>query len=90
MYKYNIHAKLQKLSLEDYQISWKFFPQKLNISESTWKKWIYIKKDDTREVPTTALAHIATFFECSVDDLINKQSISNLRLLFNKLKSAAL
>ena len=86
MYKYNFHHLLRQLSYDDYQISWKFFPQALNISESTWKQWIYIKKGDKREVPFCALVRIATFFDVKVNDLIANQKVRNMKQEFKNFK----
>lgn len=89
MYKYRFHYLLRQLSYSDYQISWKFFPQALNISKSTWEKWIYIKIDDPREVNQEALKIIATFFECTVDQLINEKTPKrSLKKEFQNFKNA--
>lgn len=84
MYKYRIHYLLRQLSYDDYTIAMKWIPEKLNISQSTWRKWIYIKKNDPREISISQLQVLATFFECEVKDLINKKSSLNLREMFNK------
>ncbi|WP_107037873.1 helix-turn-helix domain-containing protein [Brumimicrobium mesophilum] len=73
MYKYNILHKLKQLSVEDYQISWRFFPEALNVSEATWKRWIYLKKDDPSEIRISQLQLIASFFDCPIEELIEDQ-----------------
>ncbi|MCO5268499.1 MAG: hypothetical protein M9897_06360 [Brumimicrobium sp.] len=73
MYKYKIHYYLQQLSHEDYQISWKFFPEALKISPGTWKSWIYIKEGDGRNIPSDKLPVIASFFQISVEELFSKK-----------------
>ncbi|MEO9257933.1 MAG: hypothetical protein ABI207_06100 [Crocinitomicaceae bacterium] len=84
-YKYRIHYLLRQLSLSDYQITWIFFPEALNIAKWTWKSWIYIKKDDKREIPQDSLLKIATFFECSIDELMNVKANRNLKEEFENL-----
>ncbi|MCO5258698.1 MAG: hypothetical protein M9916_00965 [Crocinitomicaceae bacterium] len=90
MYKYNIHTLLRKLSYEDYQISWKFFPERLSISTSTWKRWIYIKKDSSAQIPLCALVMIASFFEVEISELLNNQPTENVKRSFKLFKNAAL
>lgn len=88
MYKYNFHYLLRQLSVEDYKISWVFLPQALNISKHTWKTWIYTKKEDSRNIPICALHKIATFFECSIDDLYNTENNqSDLKKSFEDFKT---
>ncbi len=89
-YKYNILPKLRKLSVEDYEIAMIFFPEALGVSKSTWEKYIYIKQDDSRELRPEQLMVISSFFECSMEDLINKslaKSPRNLKIEFEKFKS---
>ena len=73
MYKYNIIYRLKQLSVEDYQISWDFFPEALGITKHTWKRWIYLKQDDPAEIRVSQLQLIASFFDCQIEELINDQ-----------------
>lgn len=87
MYKYRIHYLLRQLTVNDYEISWIFFPQALNISKSTWKQWIYIKNEDNREIPQEALKKIATFFEVPIDEMFSSFANCSLKEMFEKFKA---
>jgi len=87
MYKYRLHYLLRQLSVEDYEIAMIFFPEALNISKSTWIKWIYIKKNEPREINQEALKVIATFFECTIDQLISQKTEKKLKTDFKKFKN---
>lgn len=74
MYKYNFLDLLRKLPYEDYQIAMKWIPMRLNIAPSTWKSWIYAKKDSSLELTPSNLTLLASFFNCSIEKLINTES----------------
>ena len=87
-YKYNFHYLLRQLSIENYEQAMQFFPHALSISKDTWRKYIYIKQSDGRELRPDQLRKIATFFDCSIDDLINKSNTPrNLKEEFKNFKS---
>lgn len=71
-YKYRLHYLLRQLSFDDYQIAMKWFPEKIGISTETWKKWIYIPARDKREIPSTALIIMATFFGCEANEMLEE------------------
>lgn len=68
-YKYRLLALLRTLSVEDYEIAMKFFPEKLNIHSDTWRAWIYTTAGEKREIPARALLTIAAFFDCAPEQL---------------------
>ena len=86
MYKYNILQKLKQLSVEDYQISWEFFPEALNITKHTWKKWIYLKKCDPAEIRLSQLQLIASFFDCPIEEIINENEENDIKTIFKNFK----
>lgn len=85
-YKYNIHYYLRQLSYEDYEIAMKWLPEKLCISQSTWRRWIYVKPEESTEISFSNLQLLATFFEVEVRDLVNGQGQKNLKESFTKIK----
>ena len=64
-YKYTLHKRLRNLSVADYEIAMKWFPERLGIHTDTFRKWIHIPADSTWEIPGTAIMLMALFFECS-------------------------
>lgn len=87
MYKYNFHYLLWKLPYEDYQIAMKWIPERLNIAPSTWKSWIYAKRDSTLELTPSNLTLLASFFQCSIEKLINTQTKSSMWTEFKEYKN---
>lgn len=73
MYKYNLLPLLRKLSYDDYQIALKWLPQHLGVSRATFLKWIYIKKGSSHEIASHHLFKMASFFECTIDELFNQE-----------------
>lgn len=69
MYKYRFHYLLRQLPYDDYLIAMKWLPEKLCISENTWKRWIYLKAECAVELPLFRLEQIASFFQCTVEEL---------------------
>lgn len=70
-YKYTIHTRLLKLNVQDYEIAMQFIPRLCGITSSTFKSWIYMKKDSSNEIPGTALVKMAQFFECPVEEMFD-------------------
>lgn len=72
-YKYTIHTRLRKLSVNDYEVALELLPKLCRIHKQTFRNWIYIKKDDERDIPATALIIIAGFFGCDPSDIFSEK-----------------
>ncbi len=83
MYKYNLHTLLRKLSVEDYEVAMKWLPKMLHVAPKTFRSWIYIKKGSKQEITSNHLFKLASFFECSIEDLFNRDK--SVCLTFKKL-----
>jgi|GEM_PF-5803480 len=68
-YKYRIHYLLRQLSFDDYQIAMKWLPERLGISLSTWKRYIYLPADSKLDLSFVHLQQLASFFECDIQAL---------------------
>lgn len=87
MYKYTLHQKLRQLTVNDYEIAMEFLPKKLFVSKSTFKRWIYLKKNSNAEISYSNLRLLASFFECEPKDLIaDQEPVRNLNEVFIKIK----
>ena len=71
-YKYRLHELLRKLTVEEYEVAWKYFPTRLQISRETLRTWIYIKQSDKREIPARALVCFGRFFGIEPDQVYNQ------------------
>jgi len=72
-YKYTILVRLRKLPVEEYEIAMKWLPNQCGVTNQTFRNWIYLKNDQSNEIPGTALLKLATFFECAADELLFDQ-----------------
>lgn len=87
-YKYRLHYLLRQLTVNDYEIAMKWFPYRLNISSSTWRKWIYLKSDQHLRLSFETLEIIASFFDCPVPELFSdRQEQRNVRAEFETYKN---
>ena len=68
-YKYRLHYLLRQLSVSDFEIARKWFPEVLKVHPDTFKAWIYIKAGAAQEIPGTALMRMAIFFDCKYSEL---------------------
>lgn len=69
MYKYRFLKLLRALPYDEYRIAMQWLPEKLCISPDTFKRWIYLKDNQPTELPLERLEKIASFFECTVEEL---------------------
>lgn len=76
-YKYNILLRLQKLSKTDYENAIKELQKLAKVHKTTFKDWMYIKSDSSREIPAFSAIQIALFFKCDVIDLYTSKSMFN-------------
>jgi hypothetical protein len=76
-YKFTIQDKLIGLSKNEYDKAMKDLPILLNISRSTFIRWRYTKKDSFSEIPTNASIALASYFDCSVQDIYTKNPKKN-------------
>lgn len=91
VFKYRIHYLLRQLSVQDYEIALKFLPDLCCVSYPTFKAWIYIKQDEIREIPGTAILKMARFFEVDPEDMYeDKTSFEVNRYKFHELRSKTL
>lgn len=67
--KYRFHYFLHQMPVGDYRNAMKTIPQILGISAETWRKWIYIKDDEKREIRSDCALKLCEFFECNLDEL---------------------
>lgn len=85
--KYRFKELLRKMSVEDYQTAMKWLPEKLCISQRTWKRWIYLPDHEQIELPLFRLEQLADFFGCTVAELHTEPRKSyQLREMFNNQK----
>lgn len=71
MYKYNILKYLRELPVNDYRQFSRSLPSMLNVSQSTLKRWLYLKKEHPGEIPVSKLKQIADILSITINDLIN-------------------
>lgn len=69
--KYDVLRRLNELPKSQHSITKTELPKQLGVSQRTFDGWLYIKKDESQNVPSEALAILARFFECSMESLIN-------------------
>ncbi len=70
-YKYTIHERLQKLPKEDYDIARTFLPNKCGVTWQTFKNWIYLKQNDTLEIPGSSILKMAIFFDVHPNEMFS-------------------
>lgn len=87
MYKYKFHYLLRQLPYYDYRIAMVWIPKQLGIAQSTWTRWIYLKKDNPIELPEHHLAGIASFFDCEISDLKTNVKKWDLKRKFQEFKT---
>lgn len=89
-YKYRIHYFLHKLGVHDYEIAMDFLPIQCGVTKESFKKWIYIKADESRCIPAEAIQVMATFFEVPsrvlFENAITKEDLGNRYKLFRNEK----
>lgn len=68
-YKYTIHQRLLRLSVQDFDIAMIWLPAQLGITTATFRNWIYCKSSDHLEIPGTAILKMAAFFECKPSEM---------------------
>ena len=72
-YKYNILSKLEGLSVKKSKIAKRVLPKALKISKRTFELYLYIKIGDKNNVSPDKLQILASYFNCTVDDLLNEE-----------------
>lgn len=90
-YKYRIHELLQNLPLKQNRSAMNYLPVRLGVGESTFKSWIYIKSNESREIPSKALLMLSEFFgiapkqlyteeipSCNIDEIKQMNKKANL------------
>jgi len=70
-YKYTLLDRLRKLPVEEYEIALKWLPLQCNVAKSTFRSWIYIKNDNPKDIPATALLTLSRFFQCDAHELLS-------------------
>lgn len=73
LFKYNILDKLKNLPVERYKVARNKLPIALGVSKQTFKTWLYIKQDDSRQIPLNQLNTIAHFLNVPISELINEK-----------------
>lgn len=71
-YKYNIHSKLEELSVKRNRIAKDVLPLALKITKRTFENYCYIKIGDRDNISPDKLQILANYFECSIEELINE------------------
>lgn len=71
MYKYNIIYLLRKMSAVEENEALDILPKLTGVSTGTFRNWVYIKHDNPREIPQSALIKIANYFEVPFIELFN-------------------
>jgi len=69
--KYGILERLRQLPMNDYKRLRSELPQKLCVSKSVFKRWLYLKRWDKTEIPLSYLREIAKHLNCDFTELIN-------------------
>lgn len=72
-YKYNIIHLLNKLPKEDYDQAKRNLYKLCETGKSTFDKYLYIKKDSKKEIPSNVLLTISTFLNVTPMELYNKE-----------------
>lgn len=86
-YKYRFHYLLRQLTVNDYEIAMKWIPERIMISASTWRKWIYLKSDSHLQLSFCSLRLLASFFQCSIPELFSDpQDFEDIRAEFENYK----
>jgi Cro/C1-type HTH DNA-binding domain len=70
-YKYNLLYRLCKIPKSEYSHARIFLIKELNIHENTLNNWCYIRKNAKQSIPAEPLQKIASFFNCSLEELQN-------------------
>jgi len=71
--KYQLSAKLNALSHEEYRIVTNKLPIACGVSKRTFYRWMDLNREDKTEIPADKLAILAKYFSCSIEDMFNYQ-----------------
>lgn len=69
MYKYRFLELLNKMPFCEKRRAMQELPELLNISETTWRRWVYLKNEYPTELPLFRLEQLSSFFQCTVEEL---------------------
>lgn len=83
--KYRIKELLNNLPASDRDMAMKQLPVYLEISRTTFSKTLNVKVDDAYEPTSSTLIKLASFFNCTTEDLLTQKpnaiTIDQLRVL---------
>jgi len=71
VYKYKIKENLEKFSYVDYAEAKRTLPRLLTINKRTFEKYMYVRLDDTYDIPARNLALLAHYFRVKMEEMIN-------------------
>ena len=78
-YKYCIREKIQELTHEEYKHLRKELPKAIGKTSRTFDRYCTLKAEDFGDIPAQDLDIIASFFNCSANDLKN-YSVKNCEI----------
>jgi hypothetical protein len=70
-YKYSILERMNKMPFHEHVLARFFLPNALGISYNTFREWMYIKADSSREISATAIIKLSNFFGCEEIEMFN-------------------
>ena len=70
-YKYKIITFLKKRPYDEYLFARKNLPIILEVSDSTFERWLNIPENSDQDIPSSKLAIIAKYCQCKMEDLFN-------------------
>lgn len=72
-YKYNILSRINQLPHNEYRIVKQNLHKICSIGQSTFESYLYIKKENKREIPGNVLLIIAKYFKINPEELFNSE-----------------
>ena len=70
-YKYSLKERLESLPHQEYKGVIKDIPKALQISRSTFKRYLETRIGDSYSIPGDHLARLAKYLNCQIEDLLN-------------------
>lgn len=83
--KYNLLQIMHKMSVERYRYVYKVLPGKLSISESLFRKWLYLDQCEDYEIPHSKLLEIGQLLAINPQQLINYTPPQHKQIISNQL-----
>lgn len=82
-YKYLIKEKIENFSYAEYSEAKKLLPKLLRINKRTFERYMYVRLDDSYDIPASHLAILACYFRCKMEDLLN---YSPSKMIYTEMK----